>query len=245
MAWPLAARAQQPAGLRRIGVLMHGAATETSSAVVSCGLRPGAPFSSGWTEGQNVRIEVRWNAGDAQRRRIYAAQLIGLMPDVTWTPPPTNLHDRPSRPPAPSRWCSCRSRIPVAQGFVASLAKPGGNLTGFTMYEFAIGGKWVDLLKEIAPGLTRVACHVQPRHLAADQVLHALGRGRLRSSLRVQVIGRSRFAPPPRSSPPRCRFGGEPNGGLILPTDTFTRLRQKLIAEAGGPPSPAVDLCGQ
>jgi putative ABC transport system substrate-binding protein len=157
---PLAARAQQADRMQRIGVLMNGTATEARLqsyvAAFVQGLR-----QLGWNEGQNIRIDVRWNAGDADLARTYAAQLIGLMPDVILASSTTNLtviQQATSTVPV----VFVQVSDPVAQGFVASVAKPGGNLTGFSMYEFSIGGKWVDLLKAAAPGLAWGRRHVQP-----------------------------------------------------------------------------------
>src|ERR1700730_5922093 len=148
-AWPLAARAQQPDRVRRIGVLMNGAATEarrqTDLASFVQRLR-----QLGWTEGQNLRIDVRWNAGSAELAQTYAAQLIGLMPDVILASSTTNLTVIPQ----------ATSSVPVvfvlvsdplAQGFVSSVTHPGGNLTGFSNNEFSMGGKWLELLKEATP----------------------------------------------------------------------------------------------
>ena len=159
-AWPLAARAQQPDRMRRIGVLMSGAATATTSqsyvAMFVEALR-----QLGWTEGQNVRVDIRWNAGDAQLTRIYAAQLIGLMPDVILAATTANLEAiQQATSTVPVVFTQVSD--PVAQGFVASVAKPGGNLTGFSAYEFSIGGKWLELLKEIAPGLARIGVMFNP-----------------------------------------------------------------------------------
>src|SRR6516162_6006847 len=158
--WPLAARAQQPDRMRRIGVLMSGAATATTSqsyvAMFVEALR-----QLGWTEGQNVRVNIRWNAGDAQLTRIYAAQLIGLMPDVILAATTANLEAiQQATSTVPVVFTQVSD--PVAQGFVASVAKPGGNLTGFSAYEFSIGGKWLELLKEIAPGLARIGVMFNP-----------------------------------------------------------------------------------
>jgi putative ABC transport system substrate-binding protein len=156
-AWPLTARAQQP---RRIGVLMNAAATEAAPqsylAAFIDGLR-----QLGWTEGQNLRIDVRWNSGDAALARIFAAQLIGFQPDVILSASTTNLgilREVTSAIPIVFVLVS----DPVAQGFVASISKPGGNLTGFSAYEFSIGGKWLDLLKQIAPSLARVGVMFNP-----------------------------------------------------------------------------------
>jgi putative ABC transport system substrate-binding protein len=226
-AWPIAARAQQPERMRRIGVLMNGAATETIPqsyvAAFVQGLR-----QLGWTEGRNLRIDVRWNAGDAALARAYAAQLIGLTPEVILAASTTNLtvvQQATSTVPV----VFVQVSDPVEQGFVASITKPGGNLTGFTMFEFSVGGKWVDLLKEIAPSLARVAVMFNPDTSPQSKFF-------MRS---VEAAAPSHGVQP-IATPVRTttdieaalqNFSREPNGGLILPTDTFTRLRSKLIAE--------------
>jgi putative ABC transport system substrate-binding protein len=182
----------------------------------------------GWTEGRNLRIDVRWNAGDAALARIYAAQLIGLTPDVILTASTTNLtvvQQATSTVPV----VFVQVSDPVEQGFVASVTKPGGNLTGFSMFEFSVGGKWVDLLKEIAPSLARVAVMFNPdtspqskffmRSIEAAAPSHGVQAiaAPVRTTTEIEVALQD--------------FSREPNGGLILPTDTFTRLRSKLIAE--------------
>jgi putative tryptophan/tyrosine transport system substrate-binding protein len=225
-AWPLAARAQQER-VRRIGVLMNGTATDTiPQSYVAAFVQELRQL--GWTEGRNLRIDVRWNAGDAALARIYAAQLIGLTPDVILTASTTNLTVIRQATNTVSV-VFVQVSDPIEQGFVASITKPGGNLTGFSMYEFSVGGKWVDLLKEIAPSLARVAVMFNPdtspqskffmRSIEAAAPSHG-----------VQAI-----ATPVRTTPEieaaLQNFSREPNGGLILPTDTFTRLRSKLIAE--------------
>src|SRR5258708_1548835 len=137
-AWPLAASAQQPDRMRRIGVLMNAAATNTEfqSYVAACvqGLR-----HLGWTEGQNLRIDVRWNAGDAGLAQTYAAQLIALSPDVILAGSTVNVTAiRKATSIVPVVFVGVND--PVAQGFVASMRQPGGNVTGFSFYEFSIGG---------------------------------------------------------------------------------------------------------
>jgi len=227
VAWPLAARAQQGEQMRRIGVLMNGAATETIPrsyvATFVQGLR-----QLGWSEGQNLRIDVRWNAGDAALARIYAAQLIGLTPDVILAASTTNLTViQQATNTVPVVFVQVSD--PVEQGFVASVTKPGGNLTGFSMFEFSVGGKWVDLLKEIAPSLARVAVMFNPdtspqskffmRSIEAAAPSHGVQAiaAPVRTTTEIEAALQD--------------FSREPNGGLILPTDTFTRLRSKLIAE--------------
>jgi putative tryptophan/tyrosine transport system substrate-binding protein len=225
-AWPLAVRAQSDR-VRRIGVLMNGAATETAPqsyvATLVQTLR-----QLGWTEGQNLRVDVRWNAGDAALARTYAAQLIGLMPDVILASSTTNLtviQQATSTVPV----VFVQVSDPVEQGFVASLTKPGGNLTGFSMYEFSIGGKWVNLLKEVAPGLARVGVMFNPDTSPQSKFF-------MRSvEVAAQSLGVQAIVVPVRATadiePAFESFARAPNGGLILTTDTFTNLRQKLIAD--------------
>jgi putative ABC transport system substrate-binding protein len=229
-AWPLTARAQQADGVRRIGVLMNLVATDARPqayvAVFSRELR-----QLGWIEGQNIRIDIRWSGGDAQLARLYAAQLIGLQPHVILTASTTNLTAiREATTTIPVVFTEVSD--PVAQGFVASLTNPGGNLTGFSMYEFSIGGKWVDLLKEIAPDLARVAVMFNP-DTSPQSKFFMRSIGASTPSLGVEVI-----VLPVRATadiePALDSFAREPNGGLILPTDSFTQLRQKMIADLGG-----------
>ena len=222
---PLAARAEQGERMRRIGVLMNGAATATLPqsyvAAFVQGLR-----QAGWTEGQNLHIDIRWNAGDAALARIYAAQLIGLMPHVilaTTTVNLTIIQQATSTVPVVFAQVS----DPVAQGFVASLTHPGGNLTGFGAYEFSIGGKWLDLIKEAAPGLARVAVMFNPDTSPQSKFFMRAIEG--------VASGMPAIAVPVRATPEiesaLESFARQPNGGLILPTDAFTRLHQKLVTD--------------
>jgi putative tryptophan/tyrosine transport system substrate-binding protein len=225
-AWPLAVRAQS-SPVRRIGVLMNGAATETIPQSYVATLVQ-ALREVGWTEGKNLRLDIRWNAGDAALARTYAAQLIGLMPDVILASSTTNLtviQQATSTVPV----VFVQVSDPVEQGFVASLTKPGGNLTGFSMYEFSIGGKWVNLLKEVAPGLARVGVMFNPDTSPQSKFF-------MRSvEVAAQSLGVQAIVVPVRATadiePAFESFARAPNGGLILTTDTFTNLRQKLIAD--------------
>src|SRR6516162_4195368 len=147
IAWPLAARAQQPDQMRRIGVLLPGAADDPEwQARVGAFLQALALL--GWTIGRNVRIDTRWATNDGEIRR-HAAELAALTPDVILAGGTT--------PAGPLLQATRTVPIvftlgvdPVGAGFVDSLARPGGNTTGFMSYEFSIGGKWLELLKEIA-----------------------------------------------------------------------------------------------
>ena len=155
VAWPLAARAQQPGRLRRIGVLTPFAADDAEGHARLTAFAQ-ALQQSGWTVGQNVQIDYRWGPGNAETMRKYAADLVALAPDV--------ILATSSAAVAPLLEVSRTVPIvfagiadAVGAGYVESLARPGGNATGFTIYEYSISGKWLELLKEAAPRVTRVA----------------------------------------------------------------------------------------
>ncbi len=224
--WPVAAQAQS--GTRRkVAVLMNGAATEAV---------PQSYFAAfvqelrrlGWIEGQNLEVNVRWNAGDAELSRLYAGQLIGLMPDVIVCSSTTNLIAiRQGTIAIPVVFLSVSD--PVAQGFVPSVTKPGGNLTGFGMYEFSVGGKWLGLLKEIAPSLNRVGVMFNPDTSPQSKFFVES----IEASAPILGVGVSSLPIHATSdiAPAIEDFSRQPNGGLILPTDTFTRLRWPVMTD--------------
>jgi putative ABC transport system substrate-binding protein len=153
--WPLAARAQQGDQVRRIGVLMPLAADDPEAQSRVAAFAQGLQ-QSGWTIGRNVRIDTRWAAGDAERIRKYAAELAALAPDVILAGGgavvPSLLQATRTVPIV-----FTQTPDPVGAGFVNSLARPGGNVTGFTTFEYGISAKWLELLREIAPRVTRAA----------------------------------------------------------------------------------------
>src|SRR5262249_8919078 len=153
VAWPLAARAQQPDRKRRIGVLMTLAADDPEGQARLTAFVQGLQ-EFGWTDSRNVQIDYRWPAGDAERIRRYAAELVALAPDVILAGGgavvPSLLQATRTIPIV-----FTQTPDPVGAGFVESLARPGGNVTGFTVFEYGIGAKWLELLKEIAPHVTR------------------------------------------------------------------------------------------
>jgi len=154
-AWPLAARARQPERMRRIAVLMAMTADDPESAPRLASFAQGLQ-QSGWTIGQNVRVDYRWRGSNADNMRKYAAELVALAPDVILAHSSSAL--------APLLQATRTIPIvftivadPVGAGYVDSLARPGGNATGFAWAEYSIGGKWLEMLKEIAPRVTRAA----------------------------------------------------------------------------------------
>ena len=155
-AWPLAARAQQAERMRRIGVLMAAAADDPEYQARMAAFQQGLA-QLGWTDGRNVRIDTRWATTNADDIRRHAAELAALAPDVILAATGTTTV-------APLLQATRTVPIvfvvvidPVGAGFVASLARPGGNATGFLMFEYGLSAKWLELLKQIAPGVTRVA----------------------------------------------------------------------------------------
>src|SRR5512132_2408222 len=153
-AWPLAARAQQGERMRRIGVLAGLSADDPQGQARLVAFVQGLQ-QLGWTDGRNVRIDFRWGASDADRFRRHAAELVALAPDVILA----------SGSPAVGPLLQATRTVPVVfatvadpvgGGYVASLARPGGNATGFMLFEYGMSAKWLELLKEIAPGVRRV-----------------------------------------------------------------------------------------
>jgi putative tryptophan/tyrosine transport system substrate-binding protein len=154
-AWPLATRAQQPERMRRIGVLMNLAADDPEGQARLTAFVQGLQ-QLGWTADRNVRIDYRWAADHADLYRRYAAQLVALAPDIILasSSPSVGALQQATRD-VPIVFANVAD--PVGAGFVDSLARPGGNATGFTVFEYGISGKWLELLKEIAPRVTRAA----------------------------------------------------------------------------------------
>jgi putative tryptophan/tyrosine transport system substrate-binding protein len=159
-AWPLAARAQQAQRMRRIGVLIGFAETDPDVKSWFAAFR-GALAKLGWTEGSNFQIELRWASDDLDRMKAFAKELVDLRPDaiLSVTTPVTNALVRETQT-IPIVIVSVAD--PIASGFVTNVGRPGGNVTGFALYEPSMGGKWLELLKRVAPGVTRVALLFNP-----------------------------------------------------------------------------------
>jgi putative ABC transport system substrate-binding protein len=171
-AWPLAARAQQADGMRRIGVLTILAERDPEMKAWMAAFQDGLQ-QLGWTQGRNISIDYRWAGDDRDRLRTYAAELVRMAPDVLFaaaTPALAALHRETRSLPI----VFVQVSDPVTLGLVANLARPGGNITGFTNYEHAIGGKWLELIRDTAPGLTRVLVIFEPDNLSQPAYLQAI-----------------------------------------------------------------------
>src|SRR5919197_6595145 len=224
-AGPRAARAQPADRVRRIGVLANFAANDPEMQ------RRIAVFRDelqkfGWTDGRNVRTEFRFYGSDLELLRADAAELAHLQPDViVATPAPaiTALQKKIDSIPI----CSVVSGDPVRAGFVQSLARPGGNITGFLMFEQTMSAKWLELLKEIAPGVSRVAVMQNPDNTAWRGDFPAIEA--VAPSLAVEAI-----STPVRDAAEIERaigaFGRMPNGGLLVLPDTTLNVNRELIA---------------
>ena len=155
-AWPLTSHAQQPNRVRRIGVLMSYAESDSDAQAWYAAFREGLQ-KLGWTEGRNIQVDTRWaRPDDAESMRRFAMELVALQPDVllsSTTPPTTALLQQTRTIPIVFALVA----DPIGRGFVANFARPGGNVTGFIFTEPTMAGKWLELLKEIAPRITRAA----------------------------------------------------------------------------------------
>ena len=155
VAGPLAARAQQDERVRRVGVLMPAAESDPEYQVRMAAFQQALALL-GWTDGRNARIEIRWATNNADRIRRSATELVALAPDVILASGESTMPAlRQATRTVPIVFVQVID--PVGAGFVDSLARPGGNVTGFTVFEFSLSGKWLELLKQIAPAVTRVA----------------------------------------------------------------------------------------
>jgi len=222
-AWPLAVRAQQGERVRRVGVLMNLAADDPEGQTRIVAFVQGLQ-QSGWTDGRNIRIDTRWAAGDADRFHRYAEELLALAPDVilaSATPSVQALQQATRTVPI----VFANVGDPVGMGFVESLARPGGNTTGFTPLEFGFGAKWLELLKEIAPRLTRVAVlrdlTIGPAQLSAIQAV-APSFGVELSPVGVRDAGEIERT--------IAAFAQSSNAGMIVTASTSAVIHRHLIA---------------
>jgi ABC-type uncharacterized transport system substrate-binding protein len=236
-AWPLAARAQQTERVRRIGVLAAYAENDPEAQARVVAFRQ-ALQGLGWTEGRNIAMEYRWGAGDAGRARTFVAELVSLKPDVILahgTPALTALYEATRT--IPIVFVSVID--PVGAGTVQSLARPGANITGFSTFEPEIGGKWLELLKEIAPGLKRVAGVSDPAFRGFAGVWRAIEA--MAPRFGVQVTSVSFHAPTDDLESAVAAFAREEGGGLIVvPTALNALHRHRIFSVAAQNRLPAI-----
>ena len=235
--WPLAARAQQGERVRRIGVLAAYAENDPEAQVRVVAFRQ-ALQGLGWTEGRNIAMEYRWGAGDADRARTFVGELVSLKPDVILahgTPALTALYEATRTIPV----VFVSVIDPVGAGTVQSLARPGANITGFSTFEPEIGGKWLELLKEIAPGLKRVAGVTDPAFRGFAGVWRAIEA--MAPRFGVQVTSVSFRAPTDDLESAVAAFAREEGGGLIVvPTALNALHRHRIFSVAAQNRLPAI-----
>jgi putative ABC transport system substrate-binding protein len=220
-AWPFAARAQQPSGVRRIGVLMNLSDRERQLELVAFRKRL---EELGWSEGRTIRIDERWAAGDLNRLHGYATELVSLKPDVIFcegTPVVASLKQATRTVPI----VFVNANDPISFGFVASMARPGGNITGFVSFEPAIGGKWLEMLREIAPNVARVALIYNPLTHTGQHFESIESVSRSLAVIPIRLPFRDAAEIERRIDD----FAGEPNGGILVMPDTSTILHGDLI----------------
>jgi putative tryptophan/tyrosine transport system substrate-binding protein len=225
VAWPQASRAQQPHGKRLVGVLV-GFAESDHGAQSWVGTFRNALTNLGWAEGTNIQIEVRWAVAGADRTTALAKQLVDLRPDAILgvTTPVTDVLIRETST-IPIVFVAVAD--PIASGFAASLGRPGGNVTGFALYEPEMGGKWVQLLKEIAPSIQRIALLFNPR-TSVPVKIYMPSIEAAASSLAVKVNLTPIAARDEIESIIVAEARNPGSGVLVLP-DSFTTANRELI----------------
>ena len=224
VAWPLAARAQQSKRKRRIGVLMNIPSNdEEGQARITVFAQ--ALQKLGWTEGGNVRTHTRWAADDVDRYRRYAEELVALTPDVILASgsPSVEALLRVTRS-VPVVFANVID--PVGAGFVTSMARPRGNTTGFTAYEYSISGKWLELLKEFAPNVTRIAVLREPSIAAGIGQFAAIQSAASSSGVELSAIDSRDTGEIGRAL---AAFAHEPNGGVIITASSSAVTHRELI----------------
>jgi putative ABC transport system substrate-binding protein len=224
--WPLVARAQQGELIRRIGVLTDTVESDLEGQARIAALRQGLQ-ELGWTEGRNIRSDYRWAGGDVERARFYSAEIVALKPDVIFALGNSQLAPL-SRETRTIPIVFVGISDPISPGYVASIAHPGGNITGFTLYEPSMAGKWVGALKEIAPALARVAIMANPDT--------AVGRGTFYTeafeSAAATLAVEAKTAAVRSVSDIEAVIAGlaqKPNSGLIVAPDSFTQAHDEGI----------------
>jgi len=234
--WPVAARAQQRKPMRRIGVLMPYAANDPQAQARNAAFLQGLQ-QSGWSVGNNVQIDQRWSGGHEDDTRKFAAELVALAPDVIFASGTAAVEPlRRATRTVPIVFALVPD--PVGAGFVESLARPGGNSTGFSPWEYGIGAKWLELLKQIAPSVTRVAVLRDPAITAGIGLWGAIQSVAPSFGAELRPVDVRDAGDIERAL---AAFAGSPNGGLILTGSAWAIVhRDPIIALAARHRLPAV-----
>jgi len=237
-ALPLAARAQRAEPMRRIGVLIEFDETDPEAKAYPSGLTRGLA-QLGWTDGRNVRIDIRWAAGSVERMKMLAKELVNLQPDVIVTSS-TQVTASVKRETQTIPIVFVTVADPIRAGFVASLSRPGGNLTGFTNLEISIASKWLELLTDLAPSVKRVAMMFNPDTAPGGGSFFLPEVEAAARSLNVEPI-----TAPVRSDAEIemviTALGRRPGGGIVVLPDPFMAVhRVAIISAAAGNKAAAV-----
>ena len=235
-AWPLASRAQQPERMRRLGVL-SALLEDDPESVARRAVFEQALQALGWTAGRNLRIDYRWTGNDRAVIQKFATELVALAPDVILTS--GNFIMAPMLQAARTIPIVFTQVIdPVGSGFVESMARPGGNVTGFTQFEYSLAGKWLELLKEIAPRVTRVAVLRDPTRgpgIGQFAVIQAMAPTHAVELTPIDAVD------PAESQARRiAAFAISPNGGVIVTVGGTANYRDVVIAAAAKNRLPAI-----
>ena len=236
VAWPLAARAQ-PARMRRLGVLLSFAENDAGGVSEIDALRAGLA-ELGWVEDRNIHVDVRWPGGDLERIQEMAKELVAVRPDIVLArSTPTTAAFRRESENIPIVFVNIIE--PAEQGFVQNLARPGGNITGFTSFESMIGGKWLQLIKEVDPRITRVAVIFNPQ-TAPFAGLFVRSIEAAAPGLAVEVTAMP-VASDADIEVAMTDFARRPGSGLVAIPDSFTaEHREQVIAQAARNRVPAL-----
>src|SRR5262249_2833894 len=227
-AWPLAARAQQPERMRRIAVLMNNAEDDPEGQARAAGFLQGLQ-ALGWIEGKNLRIDWHWTAGDVGRIRSDVTELVGHPPDIIVANGRVILSEATQ---------AIRSipivfvlvNDPVGQGFISSLSRPGGNVTAFTFFEYAMFGKSLELLKNVEPAVRRIGFILNPDlSVYSGRFLPAFETDARKYSIELTV---ARVSTEVEIDAAIAKLAAAPGGGLMVPPDAYTLVHRDQIVQS-------------
>ena len=225
-AWPVVARAQHTDRMRRVGVLMDAAEGSSDGQVRIAAFR-GTLQGLGWIEGRNIQIDYRWGGGDVERTHAYAAELVRFKPDVIFAYALAQLASL-ARETKTIPIIFIGASAPVEDAYIASYSRPGGNITGFTLFEPSMVGKWLAALKEVAPAIVRVALMVNPDMAPLGGTFYSNAFKNAAAKLAVEPIAANVHSASDIETA-MAALGRLPDSALIVAPDTFTNINRELI----------------